>query len=154
MPCKELTEKFDYNLTYSDSEISRCYNVETYGKSGSYPRNKRFTLRKDWVGYELLHFYDYENLPNSCTTYGNFDIDDLVALVRGIGDFVLNNDVHRLTYENLKEDWLQNRNLGIIFTPYDAHRHFFDADEDFSPQAFAKARKASCHRIWKITIIF
>lgn len=146
---KELVEKHNYNFTYSDSEISRCFNVETYGGRGSFPRNRKWVLRGAWGRYELLHNYDYESVKDCYTTYGAFDIEEIAELVKGIGEFVLNNDVHKLTYDNLKKQWLSYRDWDIIFTPYDAYRHFFDADEDFSKEAFAKAHKESCRRRWE-----
>lgn len=140
---KELNKNHGCSFEYSESEITRCWDSPE--SSDNAPRNIKWSLERLFGSkWDMMH-HRTQLYP---TAYGRYDIDEVIAIIKGVGEFVLNNDVHRLSYENCKEHWIQNRDLGIKFKPYEQYQHLFDADPDFSPESFGKARKIHLKRVW------
>ena len=131
---KELNKSHKCNFNYLESEITRCHNHPTYGKNSTL--NRGWQLRGGWTDRkELIH--DTDGCPR---TYGYFDIDEIIAIVSALGEFVMNNDVHLLTYNNLKERWLEDLKIGIGYRVYEEYRHLYDADADFSAEKLEEWR--------------
>lgn len=138
---KELNNRYGCEFEYSEDEIKRCYDHINTTQNGD--RNRKWRLE----GRELVH--DTYWTIQSTTTYGRFEIDELKAIISALGEFLKNNDVHRLSYENCKVLWLDYMESNIKFTPYDVYKNLFDEDADFSAENFEKARIASIRRRWE-----
>lgn len=131
---KELNKSHKCDFNYLESEITRCYNHPTYGKNSTL--NRGWQLRGGWSDRkELIH-----NTDGFPRTYGYFDIDEIIAIVSALGEFVMNNDVHLLTYNNLKERWLDDLKIGIGYRVYEEYKHLYDADADFSAEKLEEWR--------------
>lgn len=132
---KELNKNHKCNFNYLESEITRCHNHPTYGKNS--------TLNRGW---ELRGFFSADrkelihNTDGCPRTYGYFDIDEIITIVSALGEFVMNNDVHLLTYNNLKERWLDDLKCGIGYRVYEEYKHLYDADADFSAEKLEEWR--------------
>ena len=84
---------------------------------------------------EIIH--DNSSCPIS---YGCYEIDEIITIVTALGEFIMNNDVHKMTYEHLKKSWLRDLELGINYIVYDEYRHLYDADADFSAEKLEEWR--------------
>ena len=131
---KELNKNHNCNFNYLESEITRCYNHPVCGKHSSL--NRGWRLSGCWGSdREIIH--DNSSCPSS---YGCYEIDEIITIVTALGEFIMNNDVHKMTYEHLKKSWLRDLELGINYIVYDEYRHLYDADADFSAEKLEEWR--------------
>ena len=131
---KELNKNHNCNFNYLESEITRCYNHTVCGKHSSL--NRGWRLSGCWGSdREIIH--DNSSCPIS---YGCYEIDEIITIVTALGEFIMNNDVHKMTYEHLKKSWLRDLELGINYIVYDEYRHLYDADADFSAEKLEEWR--------------
>lgn len=140
----ELNAKYGKNYKFSKSEILRTNGAAISNADGF--KNGNWYLERRWSELLLMH-----NRPDiyPCN-YGNHTLEFYCALAEFLGEWLENNDIHRLSYENCKQQWLSYKSLGIGFTPYDQYKHFYDEDIDFTPSAFAKANREIAERAWEI----
>ena len=131
---RDLNKNHKCNFNYLESEITRCHNHPTYGKGSCL--NRGWNLRGGWTDRkELIH--ETDGCPR---TYGYYDIDEIIAIVTALGELVMNNDVHKMTYEHLKERWLRDLEIGIGYRVYEEYKHLYDADADFSAEKMEEWR--------------
>ena len=131
---KELNKNHNCNFNYLESEITRCYNHPVCGKHSSL--NRGWRLSGCWGSdREIIH--DNSSCPIS---YGCYEIDEIITIVTALGEFIMNNDVHKMTYEHRKKSWLRDLELGINYIVYDEYRHLYDADADFSAEKLEEWR--------------
>ena len=131
---KELNKNHNCNFNYLESEITRCYNHPVCGKHSSL--NRGWRLSGCWGSdREIIH--DNSSCPIS---YGCYEIDEIITIVTALGEFIMNNDVHKMTYEHLKKSWLRDLEIGINYIVYDEYRHLYDADADFSAEKLEEWR--------------
>ena len=131
---KELNKNHNCNFNYLESEITRCYNYPVCGKHSSL--NRGWRLSGCWGSdREIIH--DNSSCPIS---YGCYEIDEIITIVTALGEFIMNNDVHKMTYEHLKKSWLRDLELGINYIVYDEYQHLYDADADFSAEKLEEWR--------------
>ena len=131
-------------LEYSQSEIDRTTNAITC--TGHY-KNVKWTIHSTWGDnqVELMH-YTNSGCPS---TYGAINKDILTDLIKQLGEWLNNNDIHQLSYENLKNGWLKDVKLGIGHLIYPMYQHLYDADEDFSPKKLAEYKSERSKRDWE-----
>ena len=131
---KELNKNHNCNFNYLESEITRCYNHPVCGKHSSL--NRGWRLSGCWGSdREIIH--DNSSCPIS---YGCYEIDEIITIVTALGEFIMNNDVHKMTYEHLKKTWLRDLEIGLNYIVYDEYRHLYDADADFSAEKLEEWR--------------
>ena len=131
---KELNKKYNCNFNYLESEITRCYNHPTCGKNSTL--NRGWRLSGCWGSdREIIH--DNSSCPRS---YGVYEIDEIITIVTALGELIMNNDVHKMTYEHLKKTWLRDLEIGLNYIVYDEYRHLYDADADFSAEKLEEWR--------------
>lgn len=146
---KILNEKHGCSYTYSASERVRCYNALEYGYTedgGS--RNLEWVLESYWGRWTLIHRWKSGNTVMH-TTYGDYYIDEIKVLVESLGEWLRENDIHQLSYENCKENWLRDLKYGVHIRVYVPYQHLFDADPDFSPERLKEYRREHCQRVWE-----
>ena len=131
---KELNKNHNCNFNYLESEITRCYNHPVCGKHSSLNRGWRLI---GCCGSDREIIHDNSSCPIS---YGCYEIDEIITIVTALGEFIMNNDVHQMTYEHLKKSWLRDLELGINYIVYDEYRHLYDADADFSAEKLEEWR--------------
>ena len=131
---KELNKNYNCNFNYLESEITRCYNHPVCGKHSSL--NRGWRLSGCWGSdREIIH--DNSSCPIS---YGCYEIDEIITIVTALGEFIMNNDVHKMTYEHLKKTWLRDLEIGLNYIVFDEYRHLYDADADFSAEKLEEWR--------------
>ena len=131
---KELNKNHNCNFNYLESEITRCYNHPVCGKHSSL--NRGWRLSGCWGSdREIIH--DNSSCPIS---YGCYEIDEIITIVTALGEFIMNNDVHKMTYEHLKKTWLRDLEIGLNYIVFDEYRHLYDADADFSAEKLEEWR--------------
>ena len=131
---KELNKNHNCNFNYLESEITRCYNHPTCGKNSSL--NRGWRLSGCWGSdKEIIH--DNSSCPRS---YGCYEIDEIITIVNALGEFIMNNDVHKMTYEHLKKTWLRDLEIGLNYIVFDEYRDLYDADADFSAEKLEEWR--------------
>ena len=131
---KDLNKNHNCNFNYLESEITRCHNHPTDGKGTCL--NRGWKLRGGWTDRkEIIH--ETDGCPR---TYGYYDIDEIIAIVTALGELIMNNDVHKMTYEHLKERWLKDLEIGIGYRVYEEYKHLYDADADFSAEKMEEWR--------------
>ena len=131
---KELNKNHNCNFNYLESEITRCYNHPVCGKHSSL--NRGWRLSGCWGSdREIIH--DNSSCPIS---YGCYEIDEIITIVTALGEFIMNNDVHKMTYEHLKKTWLRDLEIGLNYIVFDEYRDLYDADADFSAEKLEEWR--------------
>ena len=131
---KELNKNYNCNFNYLESEITRCYNHPVCGKHSSL--NRGWRLSGCWGSdREIIH--DNSSCPIS---YGCYEIDEIITIVTALGEFIMNNDVHKMTYEHLKKTWLRDLEIGLNYIVFDEYRDLYDADADFSAEKLEEWR--------------
>ena len=131
---KELNKNHNCNFNYLESEITRCYNHTVCGKHSSL--NRGWRLSGCWGSdREIIH--DNSSCPIS---YGCYEIDEIITIVTALGEFIMNNDVHKMTYEHLKKTWLRDLEIGLNYIVFDEYRDLYDADADFSAEKLEEWR--------------
>ena len=131
---KELNKNHNCNFNYLESEITRCYNHPVCGKHSSL--NRGWRLSGCWGSdREIIH--DNSSCPIS---YGCYEIDEIITIVTALGELIMNNDVHKMTYEHLKKTWLRDLEIGLNYIVFDEYRHLYDADADFSAEKLEEWR--------------
>lgn len=145
---KELNKNHGCSFEYSESEITRCKYAIAEGSMEKGSRNLGWWLRSMWGEWSIIHDWCFPDSGKMSTNYGEFEIEEIKVLVGSIGEWLRENDIHQLSYENCKEHWIMYRDSGIIFKPYASYQHLFEIDPDFSPESFEKARKIHLKRVW------
>ena len=131
---KELNKNHNCNFNYLESEITRCYNHPVCGKHSSL--NRGWRLSGCWGSdREIIH--DNSSCPIS---YGCYEIDEIITIVTALGELIMNNDVHKMTYEHLKKTWLRDLEIGLNYIVFDEYRDLYDADADFSAEKLEEWR--------------
>ena len=146
---KELNKNHGCSFEYSESERIRCYNALEYGfteDGGS--RNLDWVLESYWGRWTLIHRWKSGSTVMH-TTYGDYYIDEIKVLVESLGEWLRENDIHQLSYENCKENWLRDLKYGVHIRVYVPYQHLFDADPDFSPERLKEYRREHCQRVWE-----
>ena len=134
----------ELGLDYQQSEIDRTTNAITC--TGHY-KNVKWTIRSTWGDnqVELLH-YTNSGCPS---TYGAINKDILTDFIKQLGEWLKNNDIHQLSYENLKNGWLSDVKLGIGHLIYPMYQHLYDADEDFSAEKLVQYKLEKAKSSWE-----
>lgn len=131
-------------LDYQQSEIDRTTNAIT---STEYYKNIKWTIHDTWGTnqVELMHYTDC-----SCPkTYGAINKDMLTDIIKHLGEWLKENDIHILSYNNLKTQWLSHLKMGIGIKVYPMYQHLFDADEDFSAEKLAQYKLENSVKHWE-----
>lgn len=131
-------------LDYQQSEIDRTTNAIT---STEYYKNVKWTIHDTWGTnqVELMHYTDC-----SCPkTYGTINKDMLTDIIKHLGEWLKENDIHILSYNNLKTQWLSHLKMGIGIKVYPMYQHLFDADEDFSAEKLAQYKLENSVKHWE-----
>lgn len=145
---KELNEKHGCSFEYSESEITRCKYAIAEGSMEKGSRNLGWWLRSMWGEWSIIHDWCYPDSGKMSTNYGEFEIEEIKVLVGSIGEWLRENDIHQLSYENCKENWLRDLKYGVHIRVYVPYQHLFDADPDFSPERLKEYRREHCQRVW------
>lgn len=133
---KILNEKHGCDFVYLESEINRSKDKPTRATDNGY---QNYDWLYDYT--ELTHRYRHIKGDSLSTcTYGRFEVDELKAIVKGVGDFLFSNDIHQLSYESLKREWLSYWRRGVRVKPSNAYRDLFEADEDFTEEKLAEGK--------------
>ena len=116
-------------LPYSEDEIKRTTDKKHYLQY-----NRGWELRDSWDDKkELLHSYKYDDINDICrTTYGYYDVEDLVTIITELTKWLNENDIHRLTYENIKARYIFDLKHNIGFSFDKEFLHYIREDEDFT----------------------
>lgn len=131
-------------LDYQQSEIDRTTNAIT--SFGAY-KNVKWTIHDTWGTnqVELMHYTD-----GCCPkTYGAINKDMLTDIIKHLGEWLKENDIHILSYNNLKTQWLSHLKMGIGIRVYPMYQHLYDADEDFSAKKLAQYKLENSVKHWE-----
>lgn len=136
----------ELGLPYDESEIERTYDKKHYNQY-----NRGWALCKTWSSQkELLRSYKYDNIYDICrTTYGCYDVEDLKTLITEISKWLSNNDIHRLSYENVKPKYIfyLKHNIGFRFD--EEFLHYIREDKDFTQSKMQEYDLEHKMKIWK-----
>jgi hypothetical protein len=131
-------------LDYQQSEIDRTTNAIT--SFGSH-KNVKWTIHDTWGTnqVELMHYTD-SGCPK---TYGAINKEILTDIIKYLGEWLKENDIHILSYNNLKTQWLSHLKMGIGIRVYPMYQHLYDADEDFSAEKLAQYKLEKAISSWE-----
>lgn len=68
----------------------------------------------DNYGYELLHHYHYDDVPNCTATYGDWTKEELIALADSLVD-LFKNDPYATAKASLTRKWESYDKIGIVY---------------------------------------
>lgn len=130
---KVVNKTFGTDFEYSEELLTDLYfNIQ----KSNY--NEVYTLfvkdKKDVIDYRV-HALGTYNYP-----YIYVPKEDIIEITRLFGEWLSNNDIHRMTYEVLKRDWLYHIGLGIGCTLDSFYEDLYDDDIDFSEESIRYLR--------------
>lgn len=102
-----------------------------------------------WGEWSIIHDWCFPDGDKMSTNYGEFKIEEIKVLVGSIGEWLRKNDIHQLSYENCKENWMKELKYGVHIRVYVPYQHLFDADPDFGLEILKKYRREHCLRVWE-----
>lgn len=130
---QKVNKEFRTDFEYSEELLTDYYfNIQ----KSNY--NDVFTLfvkdKKDTIDYRIHTLGTYNN------PYIYVPKEDIIEITRLFGEWLSNNDIHRMTYEVLKRDWLYHIGLGIGCTLDSFYEDLYEDDFDFSEESIRYLR--------------
>lgn len=137
---KVVNKTFGTDFVYSEQVLCDYYfNIQKSNYREVYTlfvRDKKDTIdyRTHTLGtYEDPHIY----VPK----------EDIIEITRLFGEWLSNNDIHRLTYDVLKKDWLFYIGVGIGAKLDTFYKDLYEFDIDFSEESITLLRNKEGKKI-------
>lgn len=122
---KVVNKTFGTDFVYSEEVLCDYYfNIQKSNYREVY--NLFVRDRKDTIDYRIHTLSTYEE-PHIYVPK-----EDIIEITRLFGEWLSNNDIHRMTYEVLKRDWLYHIGLGIGAKLDTFYKDLYEDDIDFS----------------------
>lgn len=141
---KKVNKLFGTDFVYSESELKKYSNYEH--------TNYQFNIQKSNYSEVYTLFATKDEYPygggyrfHTLSTYEEPHIyvpkEDIIEITRLFGEWLSNNDIHKLTYDVLKKDWLFHIGLGVGGNYLDTfYKDLYEVDVDFSTESITSLR--------------
>ena len=132
---KKVNKLFGTDFVYSESQLKMYSNYEH--------TNYQFNIQKSDYREVYTLFATKDEYPYGSSyrfhTLGTYEEphiyvpkEDIIEITRLFGEWLSNNDIHRMTYEVLKKDWLFHISMGMGAKLDTFYKDLYDDDIDFS----------------------
>lgn len=141
---KKVNKLFGTDFVYSEDDLKKYSNYEH--------TNYQFNIQKSNYKEVYTLFATKEEYPydrgyhfHTLSTYEEPHIyvpkEDIIEITRLFGEWLSNNDIHKLTYDVLKKDWLFHIGLGVGGNYLDTfYKDLYEVDVDFSTESITSLR--------------
>jgi hypothetical protein len=141
---KKVNKWFGTHFVYSEDDLKKYSNYEH--------TNYQFNIQKSNYSEVYTLFATKDEYPygggyrfHTLSTYEEPHIyvpkEDIIEITRLFGEWLSNNDIHRMTYEVLKKDWLFHIGLGVRGNYLDTfYKDLYEVDVDFSTESITSLR--------------
>lgn len=147
---KKVNKLFGTDFVYSESQLKKYSNYEH--------TNYQFNIQKSNYSAVYTLFATKDEYPyggiyrfHTLATYEDPHIyvpkEDIIEITRLFGEWLSNNDIHRLTYDVLKKDWLFHIGVGIGAKLDTFYKDLYEVDIDFSEKSITLLRNKEGKKI-------
>lgn len=122
---QKVNKEFRTDFEYSEELLTDYYfNVQKSRYDDVYTIFVKD--KKDTIDYRIHTLGTYNN------PYIYVPKEDIIEITRLFGEWLSNNDIHKMTYEVLKKDWLFHIGMGIGAKLDTFYKDLYENDIDFS----------------------
>lgn len=135
---KKVNKLFGTDFVYSESQLKKYSNYEhTNYQFNIQKSNYRevYTLFATKDEYPYGSSYRFHTLGTYNDPYIYVPKEDIIEITRLFGEWLSNNDIHKLTYDILKKDWLFHIGIGIGVKLDTFYKDLYEVDVDFSTES-------------------
>ena len=130
---KVVNKTFGTDFVYSEQVLCDYYfNIQKSNYREVY--NLFVKDKKDTIDYRVHTLGTYKD------PYIYVPKEDIIEITRLFGEWLSNNDIHRLTYDVLKKDWLFHIGVGIGAKLDTFYKDLYEVDIDFSEESIRQLR--------------
>lgn len=130
---KVVNKTFGTDFIYSEEVLCDYYfNIQKSNYREVY--NLFVKDKKDKIDYRVHTLGTYKE-PHIYVPK-----EDIIEITRLFGEWLSNNDIHRMTYEVLKRDWLYHIGIGIGAKLDTFYKDLYEVDVDFSTESITSLR--------------
>lgn len=134
---KKVNKLFGTDFVYSESQLKKYSNYEhTNYQFNIQKSNYRevYTLFATKDEYPYGSNYRFHSLGTYNEPYIYVPKEDIIEITRLFGEWLNNNDIHKITYNILKKDWLFHIGIGIGVKLDTFYKDLYEVDVDFSTE--------------------
>ena len=130
---KVVNKTFGTDFVYSEEVLGDYYfNIQKSNYNEVY--NLFVRDRKDTIDYRVHTLGTYKD-PHIYVPK-----EDIIEITRLFGEWLSNNDIHKMTYDVLKKDWLFHIGIGIGAKLDTFYKDLYEVDVDFSEESIRQLR--------------
>jgi hypothetical protein len=130
---KVVNKTFGTDFVYSEGGLCDYYfNIQKSNYGEIY--NLFVRDRKDTIDYRVHTLGTYKD-PHIYVPK-----EDIIEITRLFGEWLSNNDIHKMTYDVLKKDWLFHIGIGIGAKLDTFYKDLYEVDVDFSEESIRQLR--------------
>ena len=132
---KKVNKLFGTDFVYSESQLKMYSNYEHTNYQFNIQKSdyrEVYTLFATKDEYPYGSSYRFHSLGTYNEPYIYVPKEDIIEITRLFGEWLSNNDIHRMTYEVLKKDWLFHISMGMGAKLDTFYKDLYDDDIDFS----------------------
>ena len=132
---KKVNKLFGTDFVYSESQLKKYSNYEHTNYQFNIQKSdyrEVYTLFATKDEYPYGSSYRFHSLGTYNEPYIYVPKEDIIEITRLFGEWLSNNDIHRMTYEVLKKDWLFHISMGMGAKLDTFYKDLYDDDIDFS----------------------
>ena len=130
---KIVNKTFGTDFEYSEELLTDYYfNIQKSNYREGYTIFVKD--KKDTIDYRIHSLGNYKD------PYIYVPKEDIIEITRLFGEWLNNNDIHKLTYDVLKKDWLRHIGIGVGIKLDTFYKDLYEVDVDFSEESITSLR--------------
>lgn len=135
---KKVNKLFGTDFVYSESQLKKYSNYEHTNYQFNIQKSdyrEVYTLFATKDEYPYGSSYRFHTLGTYNDPYIYVPKEDIIEITRLFGEWLNNNDIHKITYNILKKDWLFHIGIGIGVKLDTFYKDLYEVDVDFSTES-------------------
>lgn len=141
---KKVNKLFGTDFLYSEDDLKKYSNYEHTNYQFNIQKSSYrevYTLFATKDEYPYCGSYRFHTLGTYREVFMYVPKQDIIDITRLFGEWLSNNDIHKLTYDVLKKDWLFHIGLGMGTNYLDTfYKDLYEVDVDFSTESITSLR--------------
>jgi hypothetical protein len=135
---KKVNKLFGTDFVYSEDDLKKYSNYEHTNYQFNIQKSdyrEVYTLFATKDEYPYGGGYRFHTLGTYNDPYIYVPKEDIIDITRLFGEWLSNNDIHKLTYDILKKDWLFHIGIGVGIKLDTFYKDLYEVDVDFSTES-------------------
>ena len=135
---KKVNKLFGTDFVYSESQLKKYSNYEHTNYQFNIQKSSYrevYTLFATKDEYPYGSSYRFHTLGTYNDPYIYVPKEDIIEITRLFGEWLNNNDIHKITYNILKKDWLFHIGIGMGVKLDTFYKDLYEVDVDFSTES-------------------